>query len=211
MLERASVSDVPIDNNWINKLIEYAENATSENMQLLWGKVLAGEVGVPGSFSLKSLEVLERMTKREADAFQKACNISSANEFTKERMLIKGFTCHSFYLILSILPTFRNEFEISDYLSITDLFTLQSIGLIHDEQLIHGYFSFGDKYSVLNNGVVVSFTSRRPGTGLLAYKFTDIGNELSKLIQNRKNDEYIEELVSSLSKAYKVELISKTS
>lgn len=200
----SSVSDAPVDNDWINKLIKYAENATSENMQLLWGKVLAGEVGVPGSFSLKSLEVLQKMTRSEADAFQTACNISSINNFSKERMLVHGFTSHSFYSIL--FPASQHELALIDYLRLPDMFTLQSIGLIHERGLVHGRFSRGEKFTLLNNGEVINLTARKSAVGLLMYKFTEIGNELSKLIPDKKNDEYLHALVTSLSKAFKVSI-----
>jgi hypothetical protein len=45
-------------------------------MQLLWGKLLAGEVARPGNFSLRTLNVLQNLTRSEALAFEAICAAS---------------------------------------------------------------------------------------------------------------------------------------
>src|ERR1700738_406886 len=42
-------------------------------LQELWGKVLAGEIEQPGSYSLRALDVLSAMTQKEAERFVAAC------------------------------------------------------------------------------------------------------------------------------------------
>ncbi len=64
------------DSDWISRFFRTAEDITTEEMQLLWGKVLAGEVKRPGSFSLRTLDLLKGITKSEAEVFAKACNVA---------------------------------------------------------------------------------------------------------------------------------------
>jgi len=195
-----NVSEEPIDEDWLAKLINYAENATTEKMQLLWGKVLAGEVTTPGSFSVKSLDILQKMTPKEADAFQRACNISSILT-TNQKILIHGYTNNS---MLMVLPTFRNEFEIYEFLTLPEQFALSDIGLIHKEGLINGSVSYKEEITINNNGIEINLRCKRTGIGLLTYKLTEAGNELSRLIPDAPNETYLKKLKSSLSKAFKV-------
>ena len=59
------------DADWISRFFRIAEDVTTERMQLLWGRVLAGELKRPGTFSLRTLEVLRNMTQAEAELFRR--------------------------------------------------------------------------------------------------------------------------------------------
>lgn len=48
----------PPADDWMNVFERYAEDASSEKMQLLWGKVLAGEIRKPAAYSLATLRFL---------------------------------------------------------------------------------------------------------------------------------------------------------
>lgn len=54
-------SDRPIDDIWINKWTKGAEEATTEEAQRLWARVLAGQSRNPGSFSLRTIEFLRTL------------------------------------------------------------------------------------------------------------------------------------------------------
>lgn len=56
-----------LDDDWLNQLSRYAEDASSENLQQLWGRVLAGEVQRPGSFSRHTLRFVAELDKHTAD------------------------------------------------------------------------------------------------------------------------------------------------
>lgn len=63
------VSQEAVDEDWIRRFFDYAQDVSREEMQMLWGKILAGEVKKPGSFSIRTLEILRNVTKDEADIF----------------------------------------------------------------------------------------------------------------------------------------------
>ena len=42
----------------------------NEDMQTLWGKILAGEIKNPNTFTLRSLDTLSKITKGEAMLFK---------------------------------------------------------------------------------------------------------------------------------------------
>lgn len=65
-----SVSNTPVDSDWISAFFDSVTNVSTEQMQKLWGKLLSGEIQHPGSFSLRTLNVLKNLTQTEAVFFQ---------------------------------------------------------------------------------------------------------------------------------------------
>ena len=65
------VSQEPVDPDWLQALVKYAEEANSAHLQDLWSRVLAGETELPGSFSLRALETLKKMSRRDAEIFRR--------------------------------------------------------------------------------------------------------------------------------------------
>lgn len=65
-----SVSDIPVDIDWISEFFNDVANISSEQMQQIWGRLLAGEIKQPGSFSLRTLETLKKLSQKEARIFE---------------------------------------------------------------------------------------------------------------------------------------------
>jgi len=57
-----------IDDDWLNIYARLAEDKSSEELQILFGKILAGEVKRPGSFSLRTLQIMATISKDDAGA-----------------------------------------------------------------------------------------------------------------------------------------------
>ena len=71
----AEVQDHEVDHDWTARFFNDVQDVSSEEMQKLWGKVLAGEVERPGSTSIKTLGVLKNLDKAVATLFGKLCSI----------------------------------------------------------------------------------------------------------------------------------------
>lgn len=56
---------------WMNRFLKYAGDMRDEDVLQLWGKILAGEIKNPGSFSLKTLDILYCLDQKYAKAFIK--------------------------------------------------------------------------------------------------------------------------------------------
>lgn len=54
----------------MNVFVRYAEDASSERMQKLWGRVLAGEIRGPGTFSLSTIRFLSELDTHIAKVFE---------------------------------------------------------------------------------------------------------------------------------------------
>ncbi|MBS0641255.1 MAG: DUF2806 domain-containing protein [Proteobacteria bacterium] len=59
-----------ISEDWFNIFIGYAERASSEQIQHLWGRVLAGQIRSPGSFSPSTLRIMAEIDPDTAKLFQ---------------------------------------------------------------------------------------------------------------------------------------------
>lgn len=76
LTEEPAVTDKPVDQDWINRFFESAKLVSSEELQVLWGNILAGEIKQPGAYSLRTLEVMRNLTQREAHLFRTAANFA---------------------------------------------------------------------------------------------------------------------------------------
>lgn len=60
--------------DWLNYFEKEAELASSDDMRARLGKVLAGEIQRPNSFSVRAIQVLSQLDQRSAVLFQKLCS-----------------------------------------------------------------------------------------------------------------------------------------
>ena len=74
----------PPNDDWLNVFERFAEDASSERMQGLWGRVLAGEIRKPGRFSLRTLRFLSEFSQSDAVLFAEIC------EYAIERNILKS-------------------------------------------------------------------------------------------------------------------------
>lgn len=66
-----SVDKSPVDPNWISRFFDTAAHISTEEMHLIWGKILAGEITTGGSFSIRTLELLKNFSMHDAILFKK--------------------------------------------------------------------------------------------------------------------------------------------
>jgi hypothetical protein len=60
-----------IEDDWLNFYARLAEDKSSEELQGLFGRILAGEIKRPGSFSLRTLQLLVTISKNDAEGVSK--------------------------------------------------------------------------------------------------------------------------------------------
>ena len=73
-LEDGEVQDHEVDHDWTARFFNDVQDVSSEEMQKLWGRILAGEVERPGTTSIKTLGVLKNLDKAVAALFGKLCS-----------------------------------------------------------------------------------------------------------------------------------------
>ena len=68
------VPDQEPDHDWTARFFNYIQDVSSEEMQLLWAKVLAGQIEQPGSVSIRALSILRNLDQASAKLFQVLCS-----------------------------------------------------------------------------------------------------------------------------------------
>ncbi len=69
------VQDHEPDHDWTARFFSNVQDVSTDEMQVLWARVLAGEVERPGSASIKTLDILKHLDSRTAALFQKLCSM----------------------------------------------------------------------------------------------------------------------------------------
>ena len=67
----AEVDEKPVDEDWISSFFDCVANISNDQMQKIWGRLLAGEVAHPGNFSIRTIDILRKLTQKEAALFTK--------------------------------------------------------------------------------------------------------------------------------------------
>jgi hypothetical protein len=67
LVENSKVNDEPVKEEWLNRFFNIVEEISDEELQKLWGKILAGEIRTPQKFSIRTLDVVKNLDKDEAN------------------------------------------------------------------------------------------------------------------------------------------------
>ena len=179
------ISDEPVDKDWSKKFFTIVQDISDEEMQTIWGRILAGETKLPNSYSFRTLEFLKNFSKTEAKVFNKFADIrikSSEENFIynpKDDFLEKEFGISFSDKLLMV--------ELGLLVSKDSLkFSLKATA--NDKQINALYY--GKKAILLYRAKNV------PKQVIEVLVFTKIGFELSKLIPQKFNLNYTELICS---------------
>lgn len=86
----ATADEEALDEDWLNVFGEYAERASSARLRDLWGRVLAGQVRKPGTFSLATIRVMAELDQEIAESFQDAVALRFVRSFIKKPENLKN-------------------------------------------------------------------------------------------------------------------------
>lgn len=183
----------PIDDDWLNSFEKEACQKSTEDMQLLFGRILAGEIRQPSSFSIRTVKLIGQLDGRAANLFRLLCSLAVSlrgqNAIIDARVLSLGGNAGS-----NALQGYGLNFD--------QLNVLQEYGLIISDYNSYANYSmcvaregcveFPFKYQ---NGdwVIVSATQQRPAgqeLRLHGVALSRSGKELLKIVDAEPNDGY---------------------
>lgn len=185
--QETTVSDEPLDEDWINRFFAIAEDISNEEMQKLWGKILAGEVKHPKSYSLRTLELLRNLNKEEARVIIKVSNL--AINITNDYAILRGKS-NSY-----------NKYGVTFH----DMALLTEIGIIQPGSFIS--YQFPQQSNLTQTPIVygnfVMIVERQPNVpqqDLSIHLFTKIGVEILNLIDIVPSSAYFKEIENLLKR-----------
>ena len=182
-----AVTDEPLDEDWTTRFFKNAEEVSNEEMQAIWGKILAGEIKQPKSYSLRTLELIRNLSKNEADTFMKVANFAITSD--GKNYIFKG----------------NNDNLMNDKYNIgyADIALLTEIGIIQPgEFIVHQLLEQNtERYHYFVAGNIILPTKIKANTPTLqmpVHVFSNSGNELLQLTKSTPSMEYLTYFANSI-------------
>jgi len=191
----------PISEDWLNAFEDDAAKMSSQQMQRLFGKILAGEIRKPTSYSIKTVKLMAQLDNRAAALFSLLCSLSIS---------ASGPGPHSNTIIDARVVSMGNagSNSLQAYgLSFDALNILQEYGLI-----ISDYNSYMDyRMSVVQNGTIMlpmiyqkkpwAFVPKAASPVREEFKVSGValsrsGKELLSIVDIEPNEQYTAALIS---------------
>lgn len=191
--DRQEPSDKPIDDDWLYSWRDYAGRVSAFELQDLWGRILAGEVKQPGTYSMRTLEFLKGLSKSEAELISKAAKFVIGGRIyrKKDELLQKEGLIFSHLLFLQDIGVLSG---------------VESIGLstTYKSQAVDKFFL----PLIANNKILLLEHEDKDKTiKAEAYLLTQVGTEVLKLASFQVDEGYLESVAKDyVRQGYKVKL-----
>ncbi|WP_217515786.1 TIGR03899 family protein [Vibrio metschnikovii] len=190
------------DQDWLYRFFDMAQDIHNSSMQRLWAQVLKREVTNPGFTSMKALSILQNMTPKEAQILQRAAGLSCSFGSDPSLKLLFGLKVQNSIFSLgkrNITSTLNIG---SHQLPYSSLLILIELGLLHATELESGAIEFDPPLTLSYQGKQLTLNVTAKGVHLLYYRFTPTGNELCRLLGNKPNSGYYDQLIALLGQKF---------
>ena len=182
----SEVSDEPVDDYWATRFFDMAADISGEDMQIIWGKILAGEIKRPNSYSIRTLELLRSLTTQEIQALKE----------TLPLVMIRG----SDYFIINdeeILKKYNINFDRLSMLIESNFLS----PLTYVIEKIHLECGSDIPKQIFNKNYVICMSCEGEEDrkfDINIYSLTSSGKELIKLLQPEGDKQYMLDVVKYL-------------
>ena len=183
ILQDEAFSEEPedVDEDWTSQFFSLCEDVSDKEMQSLWGKMLAGEVAKPGSFSPKTLQTVKILRKEDAHLFTKYCCLLFVSN---------GVYTH---FTLDSNDEFANENE----MRLSQSIHLRDLGLVSSESLTYAKETKAVNVNYYGKKYKLNMPSPFPRLGLPFFfeELSQVGRELAPICGSEPNYKYMEKVV----------------
>lgn len=184
--DNTQVSDDIVDEDWSTRFFNIVQDVSDDEMKDFWGRILAGEIEQPKSYSIRTLELLRNISKEEANLFVKVSQF----------VLKQGD-----YFIYEGKDGNLSKFGIS----YDDIARLTEIGLLQAGTFVQKQYKTNPKdreYAIIYSKLVI-LLKVKANLAMITIPIVRLslaGTELYKLIDTTPSIEYIKELSEGLKK-----------
>ncbi|GLT16248.1 TIGR03899 family protein [Vibrio zhanjiangensis] len=199
------------DHDWLQRFFTMAQEVHNASMQRLWAQVLKREVTNPGSTSMKALKTLKDMSPKEAQVLQRAASLACSFGGDTSRKLLIGFRAQGGIFSFGKRNITGNINVGSFQLPYSSLLVLFELGLMHGTELESGVIDLDSPLPLFYQGKELSLQAHTSGVRLLYYRFSPTGNELCKLLGNKPNMQYYDQLIALLGQKFTLHTDSQSS
>jgi hypothetical protein len=184
MENKETISEEAVNPDWLFRWRDSAADVSNKELQILWGKILAGEVKAPGTFSLRTVDFLKNISKEEAEEIAKlAPYIISGSIWRTDDLEQKGLP-YGYMLRMQELGIL-NGIEAANLTQ-----TISSVNSSHFIAHLIG----------TDRLLVVQHDDPKKTITLSCYRLTTVGAEIMKLCSATSDKDYLRSLGITLAK-----------
>jgi len=166
--DNSEVSDEPVDEDWSTRFFNNVQDINDEEMKKLWSKILAWEIKTPWKYSLRTLEILKNINKKEAETFIDISKFVSGN--------------------LNIITKGEYSNFLKENINFDNFSILQEIWLISPARDTVLFFLKGT-HSIINfNNWIIEFNIKNNDLDIPVITLTNSWKELISLIKSNVDD-----------------------
>lgn len=189
--EQEDVSDKPVDEDWITRFFSIAKDINSDEMKIIWAKILAGEIKQPGRFSLRLLDTLRNLSTEEAQIFRRVIPF-----------LIQNGDSHYVPAYESLLRKYGINYDCILRLDECGLIKSDTLNFSKKGENCEFVFCYGD------NLLRITATKRPSNRRIEGMSFsihgctvTGVGNELLRILEKEYHSiDYLKDFASEVHK-----------
>ena len=186
------VSAETVDEDWITRFFDIAQDINSENMQRIWSKILSNEIIRPGSFSLRTLEVVRNLSSYEANTFQKLLPFILNSDGTS--------------FVINTDDILNKFIEYGDILTLDDCGIINSVGLTNYEIQLK---IKDDATWIHNKDTAIIFHNDKDDKNMIEFRtfpLTRAGEELYEILSAETNNDYMDYIHNYFSQRYEEDI-----
>lgn len=179
--------ETSIDTDWLNYFSDIAAQKSGLEMQRLMGRILAGEIRKPGSFSPLTINVLSTLTPAVAQKFEQLCSVTVGMNGVR-------------FILTDVFPEFLSKGIPEIGFSYVDLLTLRSHQLLANDAGSTWTLSPGS--AALMSNCERQFLISAANNGERQFKsvlLSQVGEEMHRLVSPKSTPWFIEKLSASFS------------
>lgn len=184
----SSATQDEVDKGWVDECLDGAGKAYNEDLKQYWAKLLAGETRAPGTYSLRAVDFMKKLSKKDAERIRLLCEL--------------------------VMYTYNNDgavilrYDHSSYYKYTDMRYLMELGLIDASSTVVIQLRFNEKGKgnvlYIHGNAAIYLEIDRKEYDLPVYAFTELGKEILSVIDDQKvNFGYLKEFSRSITNGRK--------
>lgn len=179
------VSEEPLQEEWINRFFNIVGEVSSDELKVIWSKILSEEIKQPGKCSIRTLENLRNISREEAEVFKKISNY-----------IIE-------YRNVYYLP---NEDELLKSININygEILKLSEAQMINSSAMVSATLTFDENtkenYLIYNNYIVICKKENKSVENLSAFNLTETGINIFKILSTNFDKDYFESYLKIVKK-----------
>jgi len=184
--EGQQVEDKAVEDDWLYTWRDNAGRVSSAELQDLWGRILAGEVKSPGSYSLRTMEFLKNLSKGDAEI------IGNLAQFVIDGCITRGKD--------DLLEKAGIDFGVLLFLQeIGVLSGVEAVGLSIEWSSVHE-----DRFlkSLVSNkkAIIIEHEDKGKVAAMQVYQITNVGKEVLALASFEANEGYLLSVAKDFAK-----------